>query len=93
MVGERLTIDSKIKQFIEKFGLWLKIHKESGNIDTLIAAAKAKYQAGNYRNPSYTVLQHYGLSGAWAISQILNKAIDIDIYNVDAYYYATKCLN
>jgi hypothetical protein len=27
--GERLTTDSKIKQFIEDFGLWLKTHKRA----------------------------------------------------------------
>ncbi|WP_425363535.1 hypothetical protein [Candidatus Tisiphia endosymbiont of Hybos culiciformis] len=91
-IGDKRRVDGKIKQFIEDFGLWLKTHKESDNIDTFIAAAKAKYQAGSYSNPSYAVLQHYGLSDSGSILRTLSKATDIDdIYNFAAHYYTAEC--
>ncbi|WP_425361534.1 hypothetical protein [Candidatus Tisiphia endosymbiont of Ceraclea dissimilis] len=91
-VGDKRRVDGKVKQFIEDFGLWLKTHKESDNIDTFITTAKAKHQAGNYSNPSYAVLHYYGLSDSGAILRTLGKATDIDdIYNFAAHYYTAEC--
>ncbi|WP_341753018.1 MULTISPECIES: hypothetical protein [unclassified Candidatus Tisiphia] len=91
-VGDKRRVDGKVKQFIEDFGLWLKTHKESDNIDTFITAAKAKHQAGNYSNPSYVVLHYYGLSDSGAILRTLGKATNIDdIYNFAAHYYTAEC--
>ncbi|MCC8399062.1 MAG: hypothetical protein LN563_00505, partial [Rickettsia endosymbiont of Platyusa sonomae] len=90
--GERAALDYKIKQFIEEFGLWFKTHKEDGSIESFIASAKSNYQSGTYSNPSYAVLQHFGISNPWTVLVALSKATSIDdIYNFPAYYYAAKC--
>lgn len=90
--------NSKLKQLIEDFGLWLQIGQGSIDITQFLDNARVKYQDDVFTNPSYVVTgyaQNEHRTWFGLIKDPFSKAIAIDdIYTFAAHYYRAKaCLD
>ena len=87
--------NSKLKQLIEDFGLWLQINSGTTTIDQFLDTAKVKYRDDIFTNPSYIIMQQgLNVKRTWfgsIIKDPFSKVVAIDdIYTFAMHYYKAK---
>ncbi len=91
---EQESLSQNTRQFLEDFGLWLKIYSKNETIESFLERAKLKHKNGNFSNPIYSIMQSYdknSSSEGKSLIKMLTPAIAIDdIYNFAAHYYTAK---